>query len=216
MLAAVSVAPTFELERGSWRFFPPPERGALGALLLEGLIAIRIQAGRTAHIEILGTGDLISPWVRQGDELNLPSAVSSTIVSAGRIALLDRRFALRTARWPEIQAALLQRVVARARRLSLQAAINSLPRIEQRLEATFWALGQRLGRVTPDGITLALPITHSQLSELVGAQRPSVSMALSRLHASGTLCRRGRDQWLLPGEPPAVLISLARQAGLQA
>ena len=41
MLAAVSVAPTFELERGSWRFFPPPERGALGALDLLELVNLR-------------------------------------------------------------------------------------------------------------------------------------------------------------------------------
>jgi CRP/FNR family transcriptional regulator, cyclic AMP receptor protein len=212
---AMSVAPGFEFERGPWRFFPPPEPGGFGALILEGLILIRIDAGTRSHIEMLGPGDLVSPWVGTGAELSAPSVVTASVVSRTRVALLDRRFALRTGRWPEIHAALIGRCIDRARRLSLQSAINALPRIEERVEVTMWELGYRFGRVTPEGIVVELPISHSQLADIVAAQRPSVSTAVVRLENQGRIVRTARRTLLLRGEPPEMLSSLARQSGLQ-
>ena len=213
---AMSAAPAFEFERGPWRFFPAPERGGFGALILEGLILIRIDAGNRSHIEILGPGDLASPWVGTGTELSAPSVVTASVVSRARAALLDRRFALRTARWPEIHGALIQRCIDRVRRLSLQSAINALPRIEERVEATLWRLAYRFGRVTREGIVLELPISHSQLADIVAAQRPSVSTAVVRLEDHGRIVRTARRTMLLRGDPPAMLSSLARQSGLEA
>jgi len=211
---AMSVAPEFEFERGPWRFSPPPEPGSFGALILEGLILIRIDAGTRSHIEMLGPGDVVSPWAGTGAELTAPSVVTASVVSRTRVALLDRRFALRTGRWPEIHAALIGRCIDRARRLSLQSAINALPRIEERVEATLWELGYRFGRVTPEGIVVELPISHSQLADIVAAQRPSVSTAVVRLEGHGRIVRTARRTLLLRGDPPEMLSSLARQTGL--
>jgi CRP/FNR family transcriptional regulator, cyclic AMP receptor protein len=212
---AMSAALEFEFERGPWRFFPEPEPGGLGALILEGLILIRIDAGSRSHIEMLGPGDLTSPWVGIGPELSAPSVVTASVVSRARVALLDRRFALRTARWPEIHGALVARCIERSRRLSLQSAINALPRIEERVEVTLWGLAYRFGRVTPEGIVVDLPISHSQLADIVAAQRPSVSTAVVRLEGQGRIVRTARRTLLLRGEPPAMLTSLARQSGLE-
>jgi len=214
LAVAASLAPAFELERGPWRFWPRPDPGALGALLLEGLIVIRINAETRAHIELVGAGDVIGPWVGSGHELTLPSVPTTSVVARARIALLDRRFAIRTARWPEIHAALMHRLIVRARRLSLQSAINALSRIEERLEVTLWELAYRFGRVTPDGIMLDLPLTHSQMAEMVAAQRPSVSTAFTRLQDHGRVVHVARHRWLLLGEPPSTLSSLAQQTGL--
>jgi CRP/FNR family transcriptional regulator, cyclic AMP receptor protein len=211
-----STAPVFTFERGPWRFSPPPEHGGFGALILDGLILIRIDAGTRSHLEMLGSGDVISPWVGSGPELSAPSVATTSVVARTRIALLERRFALRTARWPEIHAALLQRCIERARRLSLQSAINALPRIEERVEVTLWELAYRFGRVTREGIVLDLPISHSQLADIVAAQRPSVSTAVVRLEDQGQISRTARRTWLLRGSPPAMLSSLARQSGLEA
>src|SRR5437764_14465914 len=67
---SMSAAPGFEFERGPWRFFPPPERGGFGALILDGLIVVRIDVGHRSHIELLGPGDLSSPWVGIGPALS--------------------------------------------------------------------------------------------------------------------------------------------------
>lgn len=212
----MALAPEFAFERGPWEFAPRPERGGFGALILEGLILIRIDAGGRSHIEMLGEGDVVSPWAGTGPELSRPSLVTATVVSRARIALLTRRFVLRTARWPEIHAALMQRCIERSRRLSLQSAVNALPRIEERVEVTLWELAYRFGRVTPDGIVLDLPISHSQLADIVAAQRPSVSTAVVRLEDQGRLVRVARRTWLLRGGPPEMLVSLSRQSGLEA
>src|SRR5581483_10342554 len=106
----------------------------------------------------------VSPWAGTGAELTNPSELTSSVVAPARVALLDRRFALRTARWPEIHAALIGRCIERSRRLSLQSAVNALPRIEERVEVTLWSLAYRFGRVTSDGIVLKLSISHSQLA----------------------------------------------------
>jgi CRP/FNR family cyclic AMP-dependent transcriptional regulator len=212
----MAVAPEFTFERGPWKFSPPPDRAGFGALILEGLIIVRIDVGERSHIEMLGEGDLASPWVGSGTELSTASVVTASVAARARVALLDRRFALRTARWPEIHAALIQRCIVRSRRLSLQSAINALPRIEERVEVTLWALAYRFGRVTPEGIVMNLPISHSQLADIVAAQRPSVSTAVVRLEDHGRLVRVERRTWLLRGEPPEMLSSLARQSGLEA
>lgn len=216
LASRASVAPSFEFGHGLLRFFPAPDPGALGALILDGLIVVRIQAGTRAHLELLGPGEVLSPWAGLGSDLAVPSVVSSTIVADLRLALLDRAFSLRTARWPEIHGALTHRLIQRARRLSLQSAINALPRIEERLELTFWQLGDRFGRVTPDGVVLRLRLTHAQLAEMVAAQRPSVTSALTRLEADGRLSRRALHEWVLHGPPPAQLSPLERQTGLYA
>jgi CRP-like cAMP-binding protein len=210
-----ALAPAFELGCGPWDFSPAPQAGALGALVLEGLIVIRLDAGARGHIELLGEGDMISPWIGMGPDPVLPSAISTRIVADVRVALLDRAFAFRTARWPEIHAALMQRLITRSRRLSLQSAINSLSRIEERLELTLWQLAERFGRVTPEGVMLNLPITHSQLAEMVAAQRPSVTTAVARLQNQGRVARTGRHQWLLRGSAPASLSARTSEGTLQ-
>jgi CRP-like cAMP-binding protein len=216
LAVAAAIAPAFQFERGPWKFSPPPDPAGLGALVLTGMIVIQIDTGPRSHIELLGEGDVISPWVGSGHELALPSVVNAAAVSELRVALLDRAFSLRTARWPEIHAALIQRLMVRTRRLSLQAAINAVSRVEERLELTLWELAYRFGRMTREGIIVDLPITHSQLADILAAQRPSVSTAVGRLQAHGRVVRVERHRWLLRGEPPRILDSLARQTGLRA
>jgi CRP-like cAMP-binding protein len=212
----VVIAAGFELPRGPWDFFPPADPAALGALILAGLLVVRVESGGRAHAELLGEGDVISPWVATGAYANVSSELSAQIIEPVRLALLDRRFALRIARWPEVQAVLMRRLIARARRLSLQAAINSVPRVEERLELTLWQLADRFGRVTGEGIVLRLAMTHERLGELIAAQRPSVSTAVRNLERRERLLRPARHEWLLRGEPPAELVVLARKVGLQA
>jgi CRP/FNR family transcriptional regulator, cyclic AMP receptor protein len=201
--ARQAVAAVYDLEPGEWRWPAQGVEGGFGALIVRGLLLLRVDLGGRAHAELRGTGDVVSPW--EGIDANLENCqLDARIVTPTRIALLDRRFALRTARWPELHVALTARVVARARQLALQAAINSLPRIEQRLELTLWQLAYRFGRVTPRGTSLKLPITHAQLAEIVGAQRPSVSVALARLREHERVESTPGQGWLLLGEPASL------------
>jgi CRP/FNR family cyclic AMP-dependent transcriptional regulator len=131
-----------------------------------------------------------------------------------RVAVLDRRFALATARWPEIQAALLDRTIARARRVAFHVSVCSLVRLELRLLVALWHFADRWGRVTHDGVHLPLRLNHELLAGVVGARRPSVTVALGRLREAGTVLRRRDDTWLLTGHPPSELRTLRRASSL--
>jgi CRP-like cAMP-binding protein len=82
-------------------------------------------------------------------------------------------------------------------RIAVSGAISQLPRTDERIEATFEQLAARLGIRTDQGRLLPLPMTHAAIGRLVGASRPTVSLALTRLAASGRLTRRPDGHWLL-------------------
>lgn len=179
--------------------------GHVGLLLLEGVIARDVIVADHVSAELLGPGDLLRPWGDPGGDSLLPVQVEWWVLSPARVAVLDRNFALRSARWPEITAALLQRQSERALRLATQQAISQLTRVDRRLLALFWHLAERWGRMGADGVVVPLALTHRILGQLIGARRPTVSTALGELADRGELLRRRDGSWLLRDSPPESL-----------
>ena len=70
----------------------------------------------------------------------------------------------------------------------------------------------RWGRVTPQGIKIPLPLTHSLLALVVGARRPTVTSAVRSLARAGRLKPCPRSQWLLCGGPPEELREMHEHA----
>jgi CRP/FNR family transcriptional regulator, cyclic AMP receptor protein len=193
------------LEAGPWdpgaEEWPAPP--SLGLVVLEGLVTRDIVfAGRTTT-ELVGAGDVLRPWEDDVQFDPLPFAVAWHVHEPARVALLDARFALAAARWPALAAAVSRRQVRRARGLAFQLAIAQLPRVDDRLLVLLWALAERWGRVSPQGVRLPLQLPHRTLATLVGARRPSVTTALSGLARDG-LVERTENGWLLRGDPDDV------------
>jgi CRP/FNR family cyclic AMP-dependent transcriptional regulator len=193
------------LDAGAWEphleQWPVPP--TLGLLVLEGVVTRDIVfAGRTTT-ELLGSGDVLRPWEDDVQFDQLPFSVGWHVHEPTRVALLDGRVALATARWPVLAGALSRRHVRRARGLAFQLAIAQLPRVDDRLLVLLWALAERWGRVSPQGVRLPLALPHRTLATLVGARRPSVTTALSGLARDG-LVERTEDGWLLHGDPDEV------------
>ena len=92
---------------------------------------------------------------------------------------------------------LLDRAARREARLSTHRAIAQLPRVDLRLLAFFAHLAERWGRVAPTGVVIPLHLTHETLGRLIGARRPTVSLALKDLAGDGLLQRREDGAWLL-------------------
>ena len=82
-------------------------------------------------------------------------------------------------------ATLLERAIRRTLRMSVHQALLQLSPVETRLLVLFWHLAERWGRVTPDGISVRLRISHELLGQLVGCRRASVTTALHRVDDSG-------------------------------
>ena len=192
-----SRAPVRVLSAGEWHFEPDPETTSLGALILKGMVVLRMEfCGRT-HLEALGEGDVLNPW-RLASDTPLQEQVKIHVMQSGYLALLDRRFVLQMTPWPEIFAALMRREIWRTRRMMLQACILSRSRVDERLELMLWRLAEQFGNTTRDGLLVRLPFTHLQLAEMIAARRSTVSVAAGRLVAQDRLRRPGRNLWLLP------------------
>jgi CRP/FNR family transcriptional regulator, cyclic AMP receptor protein len=90
--------------------------------------------------------------------------------------------------------------------LAFNVAIHCLQHTELRLLVLFWHLADRFGRVTPTGTLVPLALSHSDLAELIGVARPSVSLSLKELAEQGLVRRNREDKtWLLGAEPPREL-----------
>jgi CRP-like cAMP-binding protein len=180
-------------------------RGHLGLLVLGGMLLRDSAIGATAGSELLCRGDLLRPFEDDGEEAPVPFHISLTALEDSSLALLDRRFAYAASPWPEITAQLMGRATRRSRWLAVRLAINAVPRVDTRLLLTFWHLADRLGHVTKEGVVIDVRLTHRALGRLVGAQRPSVTTALTQLANRGSLLRRADGTWVLHGDPPEEL-----------
>lgn len=209
----VLVLPRMALQPGPWT--PPPRdrwpAPTTGLLLLDGIAARHVQLAHRVATQLLGPGDILQPW-STGHEM-LPCGVSWTIDTGASVAVLDGRFATAARRWPCLTTVVQERLGALGDRLATHLAICQLPRVELRVLALLWALAERFGRVTPDGVVLSLRLTHRLIGQLVGAQRPTVSLALSTLVAEGHIARRADGTLLLDERSRDVMATDDEDAG---
>jgi CRP/FNR family transcriptional regulator, cyclic AMP receptor protein len=184
------------------------ERGALGFLLFEGVLARDIILAGTTSTDLFGEGDVLQPWVSTAESGLVRHHVMWHVLSPVSLAVLDESFARSLARWPQVMRALLERVVRRTVRTSVHQALLHLSPVETRLLVLFWHLAERWGHVTPDGISIRLRISHELLGHLVGSRRASVTTGLGRIGESGLLVRKTDSTWLLRGSPPEELAEI--------
>ena len=204
-LRAAAMAPTLALEPGivdHLAELPPP---AFGFFVIDGLLTrgVVIQGRRSA--ELLGPGDVLRPRASDDLDPSVPFDVTWEALQPVRIGVLDAEFAEAVSRWPEMVAALMDRVMRRAHSLGFHLAVSHLKLVEMRLLVILWYYADRWGRVTPEGVVLPLRMTHSLLARIVGARRPSVSTALGRLQERGLVERTEAGHWVLRGQPPGDL-----------
>ena len=181
------------LAPGAWT--PPPERpGSVTALFVaRGFLLRRRPIGERTVAQLVGPRDVFDPWV----SADLPGAVSWSAATPVRVAVLDHRAFRAVNTVPELAAGLFRRLGENAEHAAALAAVVHLPRAEQRVLALLWRLVERWGRVRPDGYVLDLPLTHVMIGQLIGARRPTVSLALAQLAEEGKLTRLESGGWLL-------------------
>jgi CRP/FNR family transcriptional regulator, cyclic AMP receptor protein len=193
------VAEIGQTSRGSARLDERAPGGVsgVGLLLLDGLVERDVAIADTISAELLGPGDVI----RNRNYEQAPSLLGATIrwdvLADTRFAVLDDRFGQLLLRYPEVHAAMLDRMIDRIHRLSTAQAISQLNGIDRRLLALFWHLGERWGRVSTDGLVVPLDLPHRVLAQLVGARRQTVSTAIGRLAERGELRRRDDGAWIV-------------------
>ena len=190
------------LKRGPWEPGPTEPPGAyLGFLILSGLMGRRVvvpERGRS--LELLGPGDLFHPW-HQEDSPSF-SQVTWTVIEPASIAALDETFAAQARGIPELIGVLTERALRRTRRIAVSAAISNTVGVEERLLLLLWQLAELWGRKAQEGVLLPFRLSHQTLADLVGARRPTVTLAIRGLVERGELRRAESGEWIMTGDPP--------------
>jgi hypothetical protein len=202
------VARTIRLARGRWNIQDATAiEAGIGLLILDGLLIRRVGIDGRFGAELLGVGDLLRPWQGQATAPTLAQTTGWRVLEPVRMALLDEHVERRFAAFPPLTGCLVGRALERSRNLIVNMAIVHQARVNVRLHMLFWHLAERWGRVGTEGVILPLSLTHTVLSDLVAARRPTVTSSLSELSRQG-LVRPFGDGWLLSGDPPGELLEL--------
>jgi hypothetical protein len=212
-----AVARVVRYPKGPWNVRRRDFQGAgsLGVLITDGMLVRKVTVGDRTCAELLGPGDLTQPWLRLSTDTSVETEVHWQVAQPLAAAVLDRGFMTRVTRWPEIPAAIARRMMLRVHWLSFHLAVCHMRRVDDRLLLVLWHFADRWGRVTPSGVQIDLPLTHSLLALVVGARRPSVTAAARSLSDAGRIEARPRSRWILKGEAPLELRELHELAARQ-
>ncbi|MDX6475930.1 MAG: family transcriptional regulator, cyclic receptor protein [Gaiellaceae bacterium] len=192
-----AIVPVADLTAGPWS----PQRlneavtRPFALMVVDGLVLRELLLGGSTATELLGPCDIVATCA-PGDAL-LPTDTHWSVPQAARVAILDDRLLQILRAWPGVGRVLLDRSARREARLATHRAIAQLPRVDQRLLALFAHMAERWGRVAAAGVVIPLQLTHETLGRLIGARRPTVSLALKELAGDGLLERRNDGSWLL-------------------
>jgi len=174
------------------------EAGAIGLFVLEGMLFQSLKINHRVTLRLLGPGDLFIP--SKEPQAVRPVQLACIATAATRLALLDEQALNEARRWSHVTARLLGHMARQTERVAVELAIAHLPRVEERLVAIMALLAQAWGELTADGTVIPLALTHETLGGLVGARRPSVTIALGALAKHGHLLKHERG-WLLRHQP---------------
>ncbi len=207
------IASVLELAPGEWRprRETEPQPGNLGLLIVDGLLTRDLVLGETIATELVGRCDVLRPADHDGQDAPIPFDVVWHVLKPARLAILDRPLARVIGHWPEVMEMIVRGSVRRAHTLAVILAASHLRRVDARLLVILWYLADRWGTVRRDGVNVPLALTHQLLGRLVGAQRPSVTTALTQLADDKKVTRADDGTWLLHGDPPETLTRLREQ-----
>jgi CRP/FNR family transcriptional regulator, cyclic AMP receptor protein len=189
----------------------PDQEPSLGVMLISGFVTMDVRLGDQVTSQLVGPGDVLLQTTGAPEGL-LPAVIAHQVSERARAVVLDRIFLAAVRRWPTLLLTLHERLRIQEQRATTYAAIAKLSRADDRVVALLWHLAERWGRVGVDGTLLPLSLTHEAIGRLIGARRPTVSLALSELARDGHVHRRDDGAFVLD---PASLERLEHKAPLR-
>ena len=199
---AAAIAGAVALPRGRWNpaIAAKRIRGGFGLLVMRGLLMRDLEGSEALGAELLAEGDLLGP--DDGTEERLLGLQPQwEILEPARLLVLDGAFAQRIAAFPALGSALVDRAHERARRTAIALASATCRASRTACTACSGTSPTAVAACRPTASS-SLPLTQEQLGRLVGARRPTVSLALRSLRERGLVRRGQADEWILSHEPP--------------
>jgi CRP/FNR family transcriptional regulator, cyclic AMP receptor protein len=170
---------------------------AFDFVLVEGTVLKETTLASSSALELLGPGDFLAPPLSATRRLEFRAVSRYLALGDVSIATLGVRFTHVAVRWPHLSDFLHGQIAEQAHRASMHLAMLHPPRAEDRVLALFADVGERFGRVTPDGILIDLPLNHELIGRLTASRRPTATLALQHLNDQGLLTRLAENLWKL-------------------
>ncbi len=181
------------------------EQTPFGVLIVSGALCRNTALGRHSSCHLFGPGAIIRP--RDQSASSLPWEAGLACVTDCTVAVLDPDFRVYMARWPALAEHVQHQLALELEASLCQSAWTGLSRVDDRILALFWHLADVWGKVRPEGVLIALPLTHRLIGHLVAAERATISLALSRLAAKQLLVKIGPQTWLLSHSSQDLLLA---------
>src|ERR1700759_200279 len=102
----------------------PGAAGAIGLLVLDGVLLRRVGVDGRFGAELLGQGDLLRPWQEEDGSAALTRTTGWRVLESARLAVLDEAAARRLAAYPELTGRLVAPALDRGRPPGRQTASN--------------------------------------------------------------------------------------------
>ena len=157
-----------------------------------------LEEGREILLDIRKSGDFIGEYMLSENEAEFP--VSAWCMERTLICGFTRKIFERVVQdRPNIGLQIIKRLSQQVSSLTTRVGSMSIPRLEDRLCRVLSNVAQEHGERDRQGYVIQFPITHEDLSFLVGAHRVSITRALKALRDSGRLIQDGKTM-ILPFE----------------
>lgn len=101
---------------------------------------------------------------------------------------------------PNLGLVVIKNLSRRVDQLTSRVGSMSLSNLEEKLYQVLAQVAAEHGEPGPGGLRLSMPLTHEELSFLVGAHRVSITRALKGLRNSGRVIQQGRELIVRPRE----------------
>jgi CRP/FNR family transcriptional regulator len=184
LLEIARLATTQHFAREAVLYSPEDEAGSI-YLLEEGKVKLSKVAddGKEITIAVLQGGDVFGELSMSAGETY---EVFAEALEEARVCIISRDdFAALVRQKPEIALMLIRSISERLRRAESQIEDLVFRSVPARVAHLMMKLSQEHGRVSREGITIDLRLTHQDIANMVGATRETVTNVLNDL--------RGRD-----------------------
>ncbi len=171
---------------GPGEIVPPPETGESALWIVKRghvQLAYVDSTGREATVLILGPGDLFGGFHGHEDY----GEHCKTLTSVCLCRLTQVRFEQLMQKYPDICHTITKASFDRIHRLQVRMAELMMRPVDQRIAITLLELDSQVGEECgePEGRRLGLPLSHRDLSMLVGSSREMVTHVMRRLRKEG-------------------------------
>ncbi|MFQ5398959.1 MAG: Crp/Fnr family transcriptional regulator [Anaerolineae bacterium] len=166
--------------------------GGLLYIIVTGKVKIShtTPEGNEALLAILGEGDFFGELALLDDSPR--SATAEALEPTAALTLHREEFIRYIGRNPAFALNVLHTLAQRIRRLNSQISDIFFLDLPARLARILLDLADQYGRETEEGILVELPLTQTDLSEMIGATRVSINKSLGRFRRAGWVKTKGK------------------------